>query len=92
MNGNKKINPEAISIFFSALFLIAIVSAYIWLWGQSKLNTAATSAAENYDNITITSEKQDVVDYINSRTNFGSIPLQAPSSDQVGRDNPFAGL
>ena len=90
---NKGSKSKALGIFGSLIVLIGTVAGFYWLWNSAQPVTVTnTEVDQKYQKIEISGLKTDAESLIANKQNAGNLPVLAPTADQIGRDNPFAGI
>ena len=71
--------------------LVATLGGFAWLWfsfqPSSESDQIVTTPSSTIDSVT-----KQATTLMANRDNLANIPIQAPTSDQIGRNDPFAGL
>jgi len=87
----KNSKSRMIGVVGSLLLLVVTVAGFFWFWSSAQSEVAIdTSADQKYQTIEISSLASTAKSLISDKQNTGDLPVQAPTSDQVGRENPFA--
>ncbi|PIS07840.1 hypothetical protein COT78_01215 [Candidatus Berkelbacteria bacterium CG10_big_fil_rev_8_21_14_0_10_43_13] len=87
----KNTKSRMLGIIGSSLLLVVTVAGFFWFWSSAQSEVAIdTSADQKYQTIEVSNLASTAKSLISDKTNAGDLPVQPPTSDQVGRDNPFA--
>ena len=90
---NKNINTQTLGLVAAFLLLVATAGGFFWLWNSSQPGEVSdVSVDQKYQKIDISTIKSDAENLTRNKENQGNLPLVAPAADQIGRDNPFAGV
>lgn len=87
---NKEISSRTLGTIGSFIVLLAVIGGFAWMYfsAQTTVTSDATIDAQ-YQKIEISSLKTQAEKLVADKQNYGSLPVSVPSSDQIGRDNPF---
>lgn len=89
---NKSIDTKTLGVIGSSLVLILTLAAFFWLWSSARPAAVVDTAVDQkYQRIEIDGLKADAEALIANKQNAGSLPVQTPTADKMGRDNPFSG-
>lgn len=90
----KDLNAKTIGIIASVIFFLISIAGFVWLWSSSHYIPNTTATISGYKTIDIESAKNQAAELLDPdvKDNFSGMPVAAPTSDKVGRDNPFAGI
>jgi len=87
----KEAKARMYGIVGSSILLIVTIAGFFWLWNSTRSAAVAdTSAAQTYQTVEISSLAETAKSLVSGKQNAGYLPVQAPTADQIGRENPFA--
>jgi hypothetical protein len=87
----KTIDSKALGLIASTILLIATIGGYIWMWNSTRSEIDSSSVV-TYQTVSIDSIETDAKALVKDKPNQGNLPLAVPTSDKIGRENPFAGI
>lgn len=90
---DKKISSKTLGLIVSVILLVATIGGYVWLWISAQPGEISNSVADQtYQVVSIDNVETDAKALVKDKANQGKLPITAPTSDKIGRENPFAGI
>lgn len=84
----RKFDYKTLNLMGSILLLLAVLAGFFWLWNTRNAKIAV-KVSPKYEKIQIEELKKEATSLVETTENLSGMPLQAPSADKIGRDNPF---
>lgn len=89
----KQINIKSWGLFGSIFLFVLTVFVFYYFWLQTQVEaTIDYSIDPKYQAVEIDSVKSDAEALINNRSNLSEMPINAPSDELIGREDPFVSL
>lgn len=88
----KSIDSKTLGLIVSIILLIATIGGYVWMWTSVQSEISSDSGTITYQAVSIDSIEADAKALVKDKVNQGNLPLAVPTSDKIGRENPFAGI
>ena len=90
---NKTITSKTLGLIVSVIVLVATIGGYLWLWTSAQPGEVSNSAIDQtYQVVSIDKVETDAKALVKDKENQGKLPVQVPTSDKIGRENPFASI
>jgi hypothetical protein len=87
---NKDLDSKFFGIIGGAVFAIATLGGFAWLWMNSKPAAISTTGTSIYAPVDVSGLKTQISGlFSGTESNLSEMPIAAPGADKVGRDNPF---
>ncbi|HOX41629.1 MAG TPA: hypothetical protein PK263_05580 [bacterium] len=86
---------NSLSVLAGIVLIVLTVGGFLLIWRQAQSGdreSFSQEASAKYPVVDIDLEQQFAAELVQNKTNLADMPIKAPDSDKVGRDNPFAGL